>query len=931
MDPGIYASLINGTTASASPGIHRTRLSWASESCTNQLWVDRHTRRWLEITSILFWCKTLKSVKITLCRCQPPYPSGSSAPLKTRTATRDMEISDLIATNLDTTSFCVEWQMHRDASSYQVTLDALRGEQPKKEFRVARGTNTHCMRNLLPGVEYKLSVQGLYRGAEGPMRSILQSTNYVIDPHLLSDPEPTLPPVIPGCYRAKADLVFMLDGSWSMGEENFKTVLQFVHSLVESFEIIGPSGVQVAVAQFSDVPRTEFLLKQYTERENLLDAIDNIDYMGGNTKTGRALKLVRSELLAPGSGTRTALPKAVIVITDGRSKDRVDKISEELQRSGHSVFAVGIDSADVTELAVIASRPVDNHVFFVGEFDELRKIAVRIADSICQVASATCPSVYLYGFTVSGFKMMEAFGLTDKTYSQHSGVSMVPGSMNVFTAYLLHPGSKLEQLTRNIHAEGLPDDFTLSFLLRVRPDASHTPIAVWQILGSDNKPQVGVVLDGSKRTLEFFGLDDDNSLQTISFSGPGVEKIFFGSFHKVHVAVTSKQVTLFVDCGLIEKKACQPLGRIDVTGREVLGQHPGSNSLGGSAASLELQMLDIVCSADWGIRDKCCELPALRVEMSCPSLPHACSCAQDSKGPPGPAGPPGATGNKGPRGSVGLPGQQGAQGLRGETGPRGAFGSRGPRGPNGFSITGPPGAQGEKGEKGIAGPPGMMGPVGPQGAMGRQGTEGPRGKAGKDGSQGVVGPPGPVGPQGPAGTDGPGGKPGPRGPTGDPGNLGLKGDKGERGDAQGQRFVRDIARQVCEQLINAQVSRFNNILAQLPRLKVGQASAGPPGEPGREGPRGMRGEAGGRGRPGFPGPPGLPGRKGEKGVGGEKGEKGASGVGSVGPPGIQGPQRCNRYRAARKPRRGWVARSPWSRRSSWYSRTSGYPRDQWLL
>ncbi len=29
-----------------------------------------------------------------------------------------------------------------------------------------------------------------------------------------------------------------------------------------------------------------------------------------------------------------------------------------------------------------------------------------------------------------------------------------------------------------------------------------------------------------------------------------------------------------------------------------------------------------------------------RVEEQCPSLPHACTCSQDSKGPPGPSGPP---------------------------------------------------------------------------------------------------------------------------------------------------------------------------------------------------------------------------------------------------------------------------------------------------
>ncbi|MED6275951.1 hypothetical protein CHARACLAT_031921 [Characodon lateralis] len=51
-------------------------------------------------------------------------------------------------------------------------------------------------------------------------------------------------------------------------------------------------------------------------------------------------------------------------------------------------------------------------------------------------------------------------------------------------------------------------------------------------------------------------------------------------------------------------------------------------------------MFDIICSTSWASRDKCCELPALRVEEQCPPLPHACTCSQESKGPPGPSGPP---------------------------------------------------------------------------------------------------------------------------------------------------------------------------------------------------------------------------------------------------------------------------------------------------
>lgn len=46
---------------------------------------------------------------------------------------------------------------------------------------------------------------------------------------------------------------------------------------------------QVAIAQFSDDARTEFLLNSYSNKERLLDAINKITYKGGNTKTGEAL------------------------------------------------------------------------------------------------------------------------------------------------------------------------------------------------------------------------------------------------------------------------------------------------------------------------------------------------------------------------------------------------------------------------------------------------------------------------------------------------------------------------------------------------------------------------------------------------------------------------------------------------------------------
>lgn len=49
------------------------------------------------------------------------------------------------------------------------------------------------------------------------------------------------------CKGAKADLVFVIDGSWSIGEDSFTKVIHFVSGIIGAFDVVGPSGMQVGV------------------------------------------------------------------------------------------------------------------------------------------------------------------------------------------------------------------------------------------------------------------------------------------------------------------------------------------------------------------------------------------------------------------------------------------------------------------------------------------------------------------------------------------------------------------------------------------------------------------------------------------------------------------------------------------------------------
>ncbi|XP_018587674.1 collagen alpha-1(XII) chain isoform X3 [Scleropages formosus] len=823
------------------------------------------------------------------------YESGLSEALLGQGTTLYLNVTDLTTYDVTHDAFCIRWTPHRSATSYRIKLNPFnpysRGQQ---EITVTGSESQYCFNGLSPDALYNATVYVQTPNLEGPgvsakERTLVKTTEAPTEPPT-PPPPPKIPPAMEVCKGAKADLVFLIDGSWSIGEDNFNKVLQFVFSTIGAFEVISPQGMQVSFVQYSDDSKTEFKLNTYHDKGTVLAALQLVRYRGGNTKAGAALKHVGEKVFTSDSGMRKNVPKVLVVVTDGRSQDEVKKNAAKLQHAGYSVFVVGVADVDFSELRNIGSKPSERHVFIVDDFDAFAKIQDNLITFICETATSTCPLIYLEGYTSPGFRMLEAFNLTDKTYASVKGVSMEPGSFNSYVTYRLHKNAFLSQPTKDVHPEGLPPIFTIILLFRLLPDTPVEAFDIWQIADSGSKPEVGVTVDPSSKTISFYNKDTRGEVQRATFSENPVKKIFHGSFHKLHVLVTPKSVKLNVDCQEVGEKEIKEARNISMDGYEVLGKMAKSRGKGESA-TFQLQMFDMVCSLGWTSRDRCCELPAVRDEAKCPALPHSCTCAQDSIGPQGPPGPPGGPGSKGPRGDRGDSGPPGPLGSRGESGLPGPMGPPGPQGPNGLSLPGEPGRPGPKGDPGDAGLPGRSGPPGPPGPLGPLGPAGARGPPGKEGPSGPRGPPGPMGSPGSPGMPGSPGKPGKPGDTGRPGAVGIKGEKGERGDFASQNMMRSIARQVCEQLVNSQMSRIDMMLNQIPNgyRSNSPGPAGPPGPPGNEGPRGEPGQPGGSG---FPGTPGLPGPPGERGLSGEKGERGSPGIGTRGqrgPPGPPGP------------------------------------------
>ena len=184
--------------------------------------------------------------------------------------------------------------------------------------------------------------------------------------------------VVSDCVENVADIVFLVDSSGSMGDENFTKQKQFIANFAQS-TTIGPQNFQIGVVTFSRSVRNEFDLSTHHDVSSLVNAIDAIEWMGRATYTDLGLQYVMQNSFTTAAGDRPNAPNILIVMTDGPSSRPNLTIAEtvELHQKNITVFTIGIGSAvDVEELRHIASSAENE--FLVDNFDALETIQLKL-------------------------------------------------------------------------------------------------------------------------------------------------------------------------------------------------------------------------------------------------------------------------------------------------------------------------------------------------------------------------------------------------------------------------------------------------------------------------------------------------------------------------------------------------------------------------
>ncbi|KAJ8288388.1 hypothetical protein COCON_G00010470 [Conger conger] len=185
------------------------------------------------------------------------------------------------------------------------------------------------------------------------------------------------------CRDGPLDLVFVIDGSKSLGLANFQLVKQFVTGIVDGLNV-SAGGTRVGLLQYSTKVRTEFTLGQFSSGQEVREAISRMQYMGRGSMTGSALRHMFQFSFSAKEGARQNTSRICIVFTDGRSQDDVSKWAAAAQESGITVYAVGVGKAIEEELREIASEPDDKHLLYVEDFSRMGQITEKLKSRICK-------------------------------------------------------------------------------------------------------------------------------------------------------------------------------------------------------------------------------------------------------------------------------------------------------------------------------------------------------------------------------------------------------------------------------------------------------------------------------------------------------------------------------------------------------------------
>ena len=228
----------------------------------------------------------------------------------------------------------------------------------------------------------------------------------------------------------KMDVVFVLDGSGSTGENDFKACLDFVSQLVGHYDL-QDDRVRIGVIVYDDDIRSQIRLNQFNNTSDIQNAIGKVDYPGGFSYTGKAIKQSSALGFSKEFGSRpisTGVAHVMVVITEGRSYDDVHIPAWTARMAGIELFVVGVgNKINEKELQAMTDNPTKT--YRLSNFNSLPQIVMPLYRKTCDaqivVKEDDRVTLSILKGTMQHFKMLLLTDSTQTVTFSSDGTSFV--------------------------------------------------------------------------------------------------------------------------------------------------------------------------------------------------------------------------------------------------------------------------------------------------------------------------------------------------------------------------------------------------------------------------------------------------------------------------------------------------------------------------
>uniref|UniRef100_A0A670ZUD5 Collagen type VI alpha 6 chain n=1 Tax=Pseudonaja textilis TaxID=8673 RepID=A0A670ZUD5_PSETE len=383
-----------------------------------------------------------------------------------------------------------------------------------------------------------------------------------------------------GCMETeKADIYFLIDGSSSISPSNFIKMKTFLKEVIKLFTI-GPDHVRFGVVQFGTLYQTEFELDKYMKTSHLEKAINNIIQMGVDTYTGAAIWSMQPLFEKAKKQRGGKVPCYLIVLTDGKAHDNVLEPSKMLRKSAVNIYAIGVKSANITQLNEIADS--EAKVYYVEQFDSLKNIKNEFVRDICsEKACEKMKADVMFLVDSSGsishqdFEKMKKFmqelvdkcsvGLDEVQFGvvQFSSTNKEEFQLNSSKDYIINAIGNMAQMQQNTYT-GKALQFVSDYFKpakRARPSVNKILILLTDGEAHDNVREPSSALRKEGVIIYSIGITGANVTQLVEISGAPNNMFYLKDYD---VLKYIEKDIMFRICSPYKLDECKRINRLDL-------------------------------------------------------------------------------------------------------------------------------------------------------------------------------------------------------------------------------------------------------------------------------------------------------------------------------------------------------------------------------